>query len=143
MIRISKRLRAKLAERDNYTCAYCQKKVEKFHIDHIYPKSKGGKHIAENLITSCVSCNLAKGNKILNNPPEPNFIQILPGDIRVRENEGKLTFTISGAVATRLKEVKKELGTWNILFQSLIIAEASLTSKEKSEVLAKILFSEK
>lgn len=56
-----------IAKRDNYTCAYCGDKIDTFHVDHVFPRSKGGKNTASNLVTSCASCNLAKSD----NPLDP------------------------------------------------------------------------
>ena len=56
--------------RDNYTCGYCgnvySKNSKELTIDHIIPKSKGGKNDWMNCITACKSCNALKGNKMLN-----------------------------------------------------------------------------
>ena len=62
------RLRFKILKRDNFTCQYCGRKSPnvKLHIDHFYPKSKGGKYIENNLITSCADCNIGKSDVILN-----------------------------------------------------------------------------
>jgi 5-methylcytosine-specific restriction endonuclease McrA len=51
--------------RDNYSCAYCQRQLaaEELSIDHIIPKSKGGKETWENLITACKKCNCLKGDR--------------------------------------------------------------------------------
>lgn len=51
----------------NFTCQYCGRKAPEiqFHIDHIFPKSKGGKSEENNLILACDECNIGKGNKIL------------------------------------------------------------------------------
>jgi 5-methylcytosine-specific restriction endonuclease McrA len=50
--------------RDQYTCAYCEKKLEKSGctIDHILPISHGGKTNFENTVTACGPCNSKKGN---------------------------------------------------------------------------------
>lgn len=48
--------------RDNHTCAYCKSK-ENLTVDHIIPQSRQGEDIWENLITSCLRCNLKKGNR--------------------------------------------------------------------------------
>lgn len=56
--------RAVLA-RDGYVCAYCKSK-ENLTVDHIMPLSRQGENIWENLITSCLSCNLKKGNRTPN-----------------------------------------------------------------------------
>lgn len=51
--------------RDNYTCAYClsQLSSEELSIDHIMPKSRGGKDTWENLVTACKKCNSKKGDR--------------------------------------------------------------------------------
>jgi CRISPR/Cas system Type II protein with McrA/HNH and RuvC-like nuclease domain len=55
--------------RDNFTCIYCGKSSVRdhaeLHVDHIMPRSQGGKDIAGNLVTSCVRCNVEKGEIIL------------------------------------------------------------------------------
>lgn len=51
--------------RDGYTCAYCKSK-ENLTIDHILPISRQGESIWENLITSCLSCNMKKGSRTPN-----------------------------------------------------------------------------
>ncbi len=54
--------RQRLYKRDNNECAYCGSKKE-LTIDHIIPKSRGGKNTWNNLITCCLPCNLKKGDK--------------------------------------------------------------------------------
>jgi 5-methylcytosine-specific restriction endonuclease McrA len=51
--------------RDNYTCVYCGKQLEQgeLSVDHVMPKSRGGKETWENLVTSCKTCNCIKGDK--------------------------------------------------------------------------------
>lgn len=46
-------------------CYYCQQKMQRLTMDHIIPLSKGGQHIASNIVPACRSCNSRKGNKIL------------------------------------------------------------------------------
>ena len=62
------RLRFEVFKRDNFICKYCGRNVKdkiKLVVDHIIPKSKGGKDILDNLITSCEDCNLGKGDVLL------------------------------------------------------------------------------
>lgn len=51
--------------RDNGICQYCGAKGCKMTIDHVVPRSKGGKHTWDNVVTSCESCNQKKGSKLL------------------------------------------------------------------------------
>jgi len=54
--------RNRLYKRDNNECVYCGSKKD-LTIDHILPKSRGGKNTWNNLITCCLPCNLRKGDK--------------------------------------------------------------------------------
>jgi len=47
--------------RDRFKCVYCGTTNGRFTIDHVKPKSKGGKSTFENCVTSCKSCNNLKG----------------------------------------------------------------------------------
>jgi len=51
--------------RDHNTCQYCGSVVslEEASIDHVIPGSRGGQYVWNNVATSCVKCNQAKGNK--------------------------------------------------------------------------------
>jgi len=49
--------------RDGFRCAYCGNDKEKLTIDHIIPKSKGGKTSFENCVSSCKTCNNKKGGQ--------------------------------------------------------------------------------
>lgn len=49
--------------RDGFKCVYCGAENIRLTIDHIVPKSKGGKSSFENCVASCRECNLKKGDK--------------------------------------------------------------------------------
>lgn len=55
--------------RDNFICQYCNKKfpINKLTYDHVVPKSKWKSSSTPtswtNIVTSCLLCNLKKGNK--------------------------------------------------------------------------------
>lgn len=51
-------------KRDHNTCQYCGSK-SKLTIDHVIPKSKGGKDTWENLVVACSKCNTRKGDKLI------------------------------------------------------------------------------
>ena len=51
--------------RDHYTCQYCGRQAHDLTIDHVVPKSKGGSHAWDNLVSACKTCNHRKGGKSL------------------------------------------------------------------------------
>lgn len=54
--------RIRILKRDNYKCVYCGSK-KNLTLDHVMPRSRGGGNEWTNLVTSCLKCNLTKGNK--------------------------------------------------------------------------------
>lgn len=59
--------RRNIYEHYNYRCCYCGKKfpTHELNLEHVVPRSRGGKSTWDNVVTSCVSCNLQKGNKLI------------------------------------------------------------------------------
>jgi 5-methylcytosine-specific restriction endonuclease McrA len=55
--------RAGVLRRDGRRCAYCGKRADT--IDHVIPRSRGGKHLWENCVASCMACNHRKADKLL------------------------------------------------------------------------------
>ena len=55
--------RRNLYHRDQHCCQYCGSTTERLSIDHVIPRSRGGAHSWENVITACVRCNVHKGNR--------------------------------------------------------------------------------
>jgi len=80
--------RRNILRRDKFTCQYCEKVLSssEYTIDHLIPRSRGGKNTWKNLVTSCRKCNTKKANrtpkeanmKLLKEPKEPtrDFIHI-------------------------------------------------------------------
>jgi len=71
--------------RDNYKCSYCGSHDE-LTIDHIIPKSRGGKSNFENCITCCRTCNVKRkqdktpreaGMILHRRPYTPTIVQFL------------------------------------------------------------------
>lgn len=53
-----------LMTKQNKQCNICKTDIEhKYHMDHIYPLAKGGKHEASNIQLLCPSCNVRKSAK--------------------------------------------------------------------------------
>ncbi|MCP3933908.1 MAG: HNH endonuclease [Actinomycetia bacterium] len=63
--------RRALFARDDHKCQYCDSVAE--CIDHVYPRSRGGQHVWENVVACCRRCNLAKGDKLLSDTSQFNL----------------------------------------------------------------------
>jgi len=72
--------------RDNYTCQYCNTMPhrQKLTLDHVLPRSRGGKTTWENVVTACQKCNGRKGSrtpaeanmKLITEPKRPRYVAI-------------------------------------------------------------------
>lgn len=47
--------------RDGHRCQYCGATAE--NIDHVVPRSRGGKHVWENVVAACRPCNTRKEDR--------------------------------------------------------------------------------
>lgn len=60
--------RSIVRERAEYRCEYCKAPEDvtgySFHIEHIIPKSSGGRDHMENYALACMHCNRSKSNHI-------------------------------------------------------------------------------
>ena len=66
--------RFRVLERDGFRCRYCGKSSDQgavLEVDHLYPKSKGGSHSIDNLVTACWECNRGKAGRPLLGQPKP------------------------------------------------------------------------
>ncbi|HIE80229.1 MAG TPA: HNH endonuclease, partial [Nitrospinaceae bacterium] len=52
-----------ILRRDNYTCQYCGISTHPLTVDHVVPKSRGGKTNWTNIVVACKTCNLKKGDR--------------------------------------------------------------------------------
>jgi hypothetical protein len=81
--------RENIYRRDQYKCVYCGKSDHtKLTLDHVLPKSRGGKDNWENLVTACNICNGEKADMLLEewgkpnpNPRRPHFLLLLKKNI--------------------------------------------------------------
>ncbi len=94
--------RQNIFRRDKFKCGYCgEKNKSKLTIDHIIPKSKGGKNTWQNLVTCCKSCNIKKDNNSLEEvemtlncvPYRPTYIQFVK-NITISYSEDWLPFLV-------------------------------------------------
>jgi 5-methylcytosine-specific restriction endonuclease McrA len=102
--------RSNVFSRDNYTCQYCGTCPARaqLNLDHVVPRSQGGRTTWENVVASCVTCNRRKGGRTpeqaklrLRRPPtRPRWIPFasaLPAGPRFREWQ---PFVVGGAGST-------------------------------------------
>lgn len=76
--------RQNIFKRDGHRCVYCGTH-EDLTLDHVLPKSRGGRTSWDNLATACKRCNTRKGDRtpeeammpMLLRPFKPSFIMFL------------------------------------------------------------------
>lgn len=79
--------RAAVMLRDAYTCQYCGDSPgrQNLTVDHVIPRSRGGRHGWENLVTACKRCNQKKGSltpdeaimSLIRRPFEPSYVALV------------------------------------------------------------------
>lgn len=72
--------------RDHYTCQYCGEMPPRpeLTLDHVVPRSRGGKTNWENVVVACQKCNGRKGSrtpaeanmKLLAEPKRPRYLAV-------------------------------------------------------------------
>jgi 5-methylcytosine-specific restriction endonuclease McrA len=84
--------------RDDHTCQYCRKLLPRrqLNLDHVIPRSQGGKTNWENVVTSCIPCNFRKGGRtpeqagmrLFRAPHKPRWAELVhPPRLRARYRE--------------------------------------------------------
>lgn len=77
--------RVNVYRRDGWKCVYCERdNPNQLTLDHVIPKSKGGKDRWDNLVTCCFDCNQRKGNLTVEEwgkdepkPQQPHYLMLL------------------------------------------------------------------
>jgi 5-methylcytosine-specific restriction endonuclease McrA len=98
--------RVNIYARDRDTCQYCARTLPRgeLNLDHVVPRAQGGRTNWENVVCSCVPCNLRKGGRtpeqaglvLLNRPVRPRWTPLFRGAMRrvsYREWQPFLSFT--------------------------------------------------
>jgi 5-methylcytosine-specific restriction endonuclease McrA len=73
--------------RDQFTCQYCGEIYPKTHLnlDHVVPRSRGGKTHWENVVCCCLGCNHRKGGNLpqevgmglIREPAKPRWVSLM------------------------------------------------------------------
>jgi 5-methylcytosine-specific restriction endonuclease McrA len=79
--------RLNIYARDGNTCQYCGRTLPRseLNLDHVVPRSLGGTTCWENVVCSCIPCNLRKGGRtpqqagmrLLKTPARPRFMPLV------------------------------------------------------------------
>jgi 5-methylcytosine-specific restriction endonuclease McrA len=81
--------RSNIYARDEFTCQYCGRHYtrQRLNLDHVIPRSQGGRSTWENVVCSCVDCNRRKGGRtpqqagmgLIREPRKPRWSPLLGG----------------------------------------------------------------
>ncbi len=85
--------RKNILTRDGNCCQYCGTTKGPMTVDHIIPKTMGGKETWENLVCSCARCNNKKGNRtpeqsgmqLFKKPTRPTYITFIQRNYGVED----------------------------------------------------------
>lgn len=79
--------RSNILARDDFQCQYCAKPLtsKEATLDHVIPRSQGGKTCWENIVCCCSVCNRKKGGRtpaearmsVLKKPTRPDWLPVL------------------------------------------------------------------
>src|SRR5437763_4230441 len=74
--------RLNIYARDRNTCQYCGRTPARaeLNLDHVVPRSRGGMTTWENVVCSCVGCNLQKGGRT----PDEAHMKLTGAPVRPR-----------------------------------------------------------
>lgn len=115
----SKKVRFVVFERDNFTCQYCGRIPPNvvLELDHIYPKSKGGKDEIENLLTSCFDCNRGKRDLVLGSIPKQVSKNIT--DIKEKQEQMEAFYKYQQKINKSVnKKINKLAKVWASVFEN-------------------------
>lgn len=76
--------RRNIFARDANICQYCGKRfsTSELSLDHVIPRSRGGNSSWENLVCSCIKCNVRKGGRT----PAEAHIRLVKPAVKPRRN---------------------------------------------------------
>lgn len=102
--------RRNLFARDRNRCQYCGKKFSttELSIDHVVPRSQGGKNTWENIVCSCIRCNTRKGGRT----PDQAHMKLIQPAVKPRRSP-VLTIKMSDSRYASWKQFL-DYAYWNV-----------------------------
>jgi 5-methylcytosine-specific restriction endonuclease McrA len=105
--------RRNIFARDHNQCQYCGKKfpTTELSLDHVIPRSQGGKSTWENIVCSCVGCNVKKGGRtpkqahmtLVRKPEKPKRSPVLNLKLTLSKYQSWKTFLENAYWSVELK----------------------------------------
>jgi hypothetical protein len=113
---ISKKIRFEVFKRDGFQCAYCGKTPPEviLEVDHIDPKSKGGKDDINNYITACFDCNRGKRDIPLDKIPNKlnDNLEILKEKEQQLKEYRKFVLKIRNRLEQDINKIQEQFQTY-------------------------------
>jgi 5-methylcytosine-specific restriction endonuclease McrA len=105
--------RRNIFARDNNQCQYCGKRyaMSELSLDHIVPRSQGGESSWENVVCSCIDCNVRKGGRtpkqahmgLIRRPEKPKRSPMLSLKLSSKKYQSWKTFLDNAYWSVELK----------------------------------------
>jgi 5-methylcytosine-specific restriction endonuclease McrA len=105
--------RRNIFARDHNQCQYCGKKfpTTELSLDHIVPRSQGGQSTWENIVCSCINCNVKKGGRtpkqahmtLIRKPEKPKRSPLLNLKLALTKYQSWKTFLDNAYWSVELK----------------------------------------
>ena len=105
--------RRNIFARDHNQCQYCGKKLPltELTLDHVVPRSQGGRATWENIVCACLPCNIRKGGRtpreahmhLIRKPEKPKRSTMLAQKLTNRKYETWKTFLDNAYWSVELK----------------------------------------
>lgn len=100
------KLRARVLEKTGGTCHHCSCQLgDRWEIDHLMPKSKGGRDTFDNMVPSCVACNQDKSDTLPDEWDSPRHSPSQREGERQGDNQGDGSSTSPSVEDTTLRSV--------------------------------------
>jgi 5-methylcytosine-specific restriction endonuclease McrA len=105
--------RRNIFARDNNQCQYCGRRfpTTELSLDHVVPRSQGGQSTWDNIVCSCVNCNVRKGGRtpreahmtLIRKPEKPKRSPLLNLKLTHRKYQSWKTFLDNAYWSVELK----------------------------------------
>lgn len=131
---VKEKLRWEIFRRDNFACRYCGTTAEDgaiLQVDHVIPRSRGGRDVPQNLLTACRACNAGKSDTPLD---APTVVDVPQAEFRLlclsrdapppRDSDEFEDFEIEAAVAWShgWAPTRREWGIYCVSFELAVAA---------------------